>query len=414
VRQGLYMNNGGIRLPRARFTPVHVAAVCLTLLGVPCTSVSAQEEGVGSGTVGNFPLKHWAWTEGLGGAALHFFEPALRFRPGLAVLRQEDDASEYYDARIWAHIPLFDNLEAAISRPDTEYPAPHRRDIRWALAFYVHFEAHLRQRSSDSSPVETPGYRPGATLSLFHISPVQNGWSLVSRLGGGFSHYSNGQDGCIYNSGATSSAACDAVAPICGTEPTCSIEPDAATQSRSWNLDSGSFSTNYFSVELDTRLSLVDPRTKRERAAFQLGATFRRHVLENSDPSDVVARQLYGGMEFGLSLELWMDAHIGGIPNEQSDRVLRSVERWGRLGFTADVWLYGDDETPSVLIPAVSTVPWHAHLEASWTFQKVNGLGFGVYYEGGRDPLNAQFLNGMAHRGGFTAIYTGRPLLWFR
>lgn len=351
-----------------------------------------------------------AYTNGFGLAAPHYFEPAVRVRFGVAARARE----ELYDARVWAHVPLFDNLMPALRMNRDQYAASDR-DGRWAWAVYGHMEYHVRQEASDSKEV-SPGYRPGISASLFHVSPIHHtanrnrAWATTSRVAASFFHYSNGQDRCAFNSGADSTALKDCNIDALSDEPL------------DWNITHGSFSTNYVAIEADVRFSRVDVDTGRERQAFQFGGFSRLHFRNSdgvkADQSDILTQRLYGLRQFGGRVQYWQDASLRGESAEYNAPAYNAAEKWGRLGATLDVmWFRGRDGSARLRrdreVPGVPP-GWALHAEVSYTWQKLHGLGFSVYSEAGRDPLNIRFLESNEWTIGGGLVVLGREPIYFR
>jgi hypothetical protein len=127
-----------------------------------------------------------------------------------------------------------------------------------------------RMRSSASEPVRTPSYNIGLAWQLAALrAPTNSNFAYRLRsLSAGITHYSNGQEGCLYR-GYTRDA-----------DDRCEITDAPLAAQRRFNLESGDFSTTFLALRIAGERGTVDAEDhtvkRRSRAASMCSSTCGR------------------------------------------------------------------------------------------------------------------------------------------
>jgi len=141
----------------------------------------------------------------------------------------------------------------------------------WQRVISLSFLPVVRMLDAASSPVRTPSFRIRPFyLQLLH-APRQDtarGSFRMHAISVGYTHYSNGQDGCTYE-GYTRDTARDL----------CTVTDAALASRRRVNVRDGDFSTSYIPVRLDLRRGTLDPETFRVRTQHSLGVELQLHPI---------------------------------------------------------------------------------------------------------------------------------------
>jgi hypothetical protein len=161
----------------------------------------------------------------------------------------------------------------------------------------------VRMMDVASSPVRTPAYR----IRPFHLqlihAPRQDtarGSFRMQALAIGYTHYSNGQDGCTFE-GFIRNIARDA----------CEVADAALASRQRVNTRDGDFSTSYIPMRLDLRRGTLDRATFRVRTQHSVGAEFQIHPI--GMPIGGISRQLataYGQHQVSGWYEYEVASHL--------------------------------------------------------------------------------------------------------
>lgn len=161
----------------------------------------------------------------------------------------------------------------------------------------------VRMVDAASSPVRTPSYRIRPIyLQLLH-APRQDtarGSFAMRAIAIGYTHYSNGQDGCTYE-GYVRNVAAD----------TCEVADAPLASQRRVNTRDGDFSTSYIPVRVDFRRGTLDRATFRVRTQHSVGVEFQIHPI--GMPIGGISRQLataYGQHQLSGWYEYEFASHL--------------------------------------------------------------------------------------------------------
>ena len=101
-----------------------------------------------------------------------------------------DKVHTWYEATLAPSYVMFDNLQRTLDVGDGG-------GRRYALRFALTMNINVRQTTETSAPVRTPSYNPKALVTW--TRGVRTGQSIRTLSATAtFAHYSNGQDGCLY------------------------------------------------------------------------------------------------------------------------------------------------------------------------------------------------------------------------
>jgi hypothetical protein len=238
----------------------------------------------------------------------------------------------------------------------------------------------IRMTTETSAPVRTPSYMPKLTLQLFRMRRGSAGLDSASlanqplvtyTVDGTVGHYSNGQDGCLFEHQQ------QVRAPV----EHCEDIPGIPTTPLRVNRRDGSFSMHYLEAGLFRRATRMNPNIEMVNPQvgtdgyWSIGGRLRYHVPE---------RWVGGGMSPQLR-----DVYGAWRVNFLGDRVWRRQRGvWG-LG-PGHVRLEGFVE----LLPGVSdeVPPVRFAVEVSRAYYERSGWGSFLRYYYGQDYYNLGFL----------------------
>ncbi|MFA6166923.1 MAG: hypothetical protein WC700_09920 [Gemmatimonadaceae bacterium] len=231
----------------------------------------------------------------------------------------------------------------------------------WKRVVSLSYLPLVRMMDVASSPVRTPSYRIRPFyLQLFH-APRQDtarGSFRLSAYSIGYTHYSNGQDGCLHE-GFVRNTATDR----------CEVADAALASQRRVNTRDGDFSTTYIPVRFDLRRGTLDPATFRVRAQHSVGVEVQIHPI---------------GMRIGgISREL---ATAYGQHQVNAWYEYEFASRLKTDGFTR-VSLMGKYRMPS----AGGSDWWTATTEIAHTWDNLEGFGAFGRIRVGYDDYNIRF-----------------------
>jgi len=154
-----------------------------------------------------------------------------------------DKVHTWYEATLAPSYVMFDNLQRTLDVGDGE---GRRHAMRFALTMNI----NVRQTTENSAPVRTPSYNPKALVTW--TQGVRTGQFMRTLSATAtFGHYSNGQDGCLYD----------------GQVDTDCHWPGAVPARPAVNRRDGSFSSHYLQVDGAWRrmsvsgdIALTEPR----------------------------------------------------------------------------------------------------------------------------------------------------------
>lgn len=142
----------------------------------------------------------------------------------------------WFEGFLAVHLPLVDSYTRSLDS------AWQRSQRRHGNAVVVSMLVNLRMTRESSAPVRTPSYMP--RIRYVHGVTTRNNWRVRQWLfDGTLGHYSNGQDGCLYEGQAGDN--CQFPAPV--------AERDLRTNRRD-----GSFSSHYLEAGVTRRWLSID------------------------------------------------------------------------------------------------------------------------------------------------------------
>ncbi|MHB0964027.1 MAG: hypothetical protein ACYC5V_12545 [Gemmatimonadaceae bacterium] len=219
----------------------------------------------------------------------------------------------------------------------------------------------VRMVDAASSPVRTPSYRIRPIyLQLLH-APRQDtarGSFRMRALAIGYTHYSNGQDGCTYEGYVLNTAADD-----------CDVDDAALASQQRVNTRDGSFSTSYIPVRVDFRRGTLDRATFRVRTQHSIGVELQIHPI--GMPIGGISRELataYGQHQVNGWYEYEFASHLKAA------------------GFTR-LSMMGKFRVPA----AEGRSWWTATAEVANTWETLEGFGVFGRVRVGHDDYNIRF-----------------------
>ena len=280
----------------------------------------------------------------------------------------DDETQEWFEGLLALHIPAYQNLQAA-------YDQVLRGDWRshHSLAWYFTMLINLRMTQESSAPVRTPSYMPKLTVTYFNVKRREAvrfpNVARTVRLWAvpfvPYGHYSNGQDGCLFEDQTPVGEDC--------------LDPAVISTPRSVNRRDGSFSSHY----------------------MQLGVFYRRITLDRviGMGTAVPAKSYWslGGQVRAYQPYYWLG---GGMSEELRDVYgpFRARVLWNRVSqhkgsvfgpgqFRLEAWIESIHGAERALDPI------RASFEIARTMDKRSGWGlFGRVYRG-QDDYNLGFMN---------------------
>ncbi|MEX2153972.1 MAG: hypothetical protein WD825_11585 [Gemmatimonadaceae bacterium] len=181
----------------------------------------------------------------------------------------------------------------------------------WRYTVPISMVFHVRMLDITSEPVRTPSYRIGLRPQFIHASPVGADPAKFSLFGisGGFTHYSNGQQGCTYLGFSRPAPDAD-----------CVVSNAALAAQRRANTIDGDFSTSYLSLAIHGQrgrhYGLAGPTRYQHIATLE----FQAHPI-GLPPGGMNTQQALeygqhvarGSYEFELRPRRWVDKKWRGL-----------------------------------------------------------------------------------------------------
>lgn len=277
-----------------------------------------------------------------------------------------------YEAQLAPSFAFRQSLPRANARV---FDSPQRAHFATSLTFTM--LVRLRQTTESSSPVRTPSYMPKLTFQLFRVKRADAAPVTEIRAGSAVSmlttqltvgHYSNGQDGCLFENQEKVDDDCVTV----GGGPPTVLQV---------NRRDGSFSTNYIQVGQYFRRMLLNPDLPTEDLSApavrssSIGIAARLHRPLSGIPSGMTKelRDLYGTtqvMAVAERLERKQRGIFGLGPGQM------------RIEAFAEYLVGGPDEVPPVRLS----------VEIARTYDRKGGWGAFARYYYGQDYYNLGFL----------------------
>ncbi|MFN2398813.1 MAG: hypothetical protein ABR543_09290 [Gemmatimonadaceae bacterium] len=277
-----------------------------------------------------------------------------------------------YEAQLAPSFAFRQSLPRANARV---FDSEQRAHLATSLTFTM--LVRLRQTTESSSPVRTPSYMPKLTFQLFRVKRADAAPVTEVRAGSAVNmhttqltvgHYSNGQDGCLFQHQQKIGDDCVEVVNDPPSGPLL-------------NRKDGSFSTNYIQIGQYFRRMSLNPDLPTEDLsvaavrASSIGIAARLHKPLSGIPSGMTKelRDLYGTtqvMAVAERLERKQRGIFGLGPGQM------------RLEAFAEYLVGGPDEVPPVRLS----------VEISRTYDRKGGWGGFARYYYGQDYYNLGFL----------------------
>jgi hypothetical protein len=245
---------------------------------------------------------------------------------------------------------------------------------RWAGAVTLTFQGALRMLAAPSNPVRMPTYLPTLSGQVFHIT--HGAYPILVGFRFGVFHYSNGQEGCLFNPRLRDGSYACLVADWRVQDP-----------QRELNRVNGDFATSGWLLDLHARVHRVNSQ-------------------------GVAIAHLSGG------LSAWANAQRTSV---QMYPAVRRLWGWGRLSFE----LEGRHQIGRSAVAARTAVHGYPNsgpripraagvLELEFDPYWLSGIGLFVRYYGGRDFYNAFFVDHLQQFAAGVVWQTERPLRFKR
>ena len=266
----------------------------------------------------------------------------------------------WFEGMLAVHLPLLDSYTNSL---DSAWQ--HHQRTASGHAVVVSMLVNLRMTRESSAPVRTPSYMP--RLRYVHSRTRREQQSVRQWLfDGTVGHYSNGQDGCLYQ--GQSGEACAFATPM-------------AVRDRRTNRRDGSFSSHYLEAGITRRWIRMDDANfsddrVRARTMTHVGMRVRDYSLMSGIGGGMVdeLREAYGNPPVRL----------------QAGRTWESNRDHARSG---SQWLDGFVEFLPSRAPQVD--PIRIVVEYGRSFDAFRGAGFFVRAYSGRDDYNLGFLTNL-------------------
>jgi hypothetical protein len=159
----------------------------------------------------------------------------VTLKPDGSYIFNHTDGGLVFEAQVAPDVPIVGNLSAQLAK----VLEPERPTVR-GYALYATPMFRLRMFNEDSNPVRTPSYMPKVSLQLAWLKNLSTETEASRRHDGPirmivvhtipFGHHSNGQNGCLM---------------IGQSRPECEPKETSVPFVQPFNLETGSFSTNY-------------------------------------------------------------------------------------------------------------------------------------------------------------------------
>ena len=276
---------------------------------------------------------------------------------------------DYYEAFLALHLPFRQKLQETYDKV-LAMPGPHH-----TVAVFGSMSVNLRQTQEESAPVRTPSYMPKLTVTYYRVqqvepdppSPLSKEPRVVSLLTIPFvpyGHYSNGQDGCLFESQARQGEDC--------------VDTATVARPRSVNRHDGSFSSHYMELGIYYRRIALD-------SVFGAGSRVGARSYW-SIGGHVRSSEVYNGLGGSMSKEL-RDAYgplrvrlLGQWVGQRNGRFWGPGQR--RFEGFVELIPGHPDEVPPVRVS----------VEAARTMDKRGGWGVFARVYTGQDDYNLGFL----------------------
>lgn len=270
-----------------------------------------------------------------------------------------DKTEELYEGWLALHFSLGGSMQ--LSYDDAQMSG--KPD--WVLLPSFSMIVNLRQTEEDSAPVRTPSYMPRLRLTAVRTTAPSNQGSRQVVFDGTFGHYSNGQDGCLFE----------------GQDPDrdCAFLRPVADEALRVNRRDGSFSSHYL-----------------EGGAAFRWLTWKNELLANTRvPSARVItafvrardHKVLSGLPGGMSddlLRLYGSRRVRAGGEFLSE--IRTTERWWGGPYWVNAWVeVSNGDAPQVR-------KWRTSAETGKTLDGLNGTGVFVRWYYGHDDYNIGFL----------------------
>lgn len=284
----------------------------------------------------------------------------------------DDKTGEFYEGLLTLHLPFRQRLQEKYDKVLLPEWRSHA-----TLSWFFSMSVNLRQTQEESAPVRTPSYMPKVTATYFNVKRRQSTtlpgplptqvrlWAVPFVV---YGHYSNGQDGCLFESQIAQGEDC--------------VDTATVARPRRVNRRDGSFSSHY----------------------MQLGAYYRRIQLDTilGPDSRIGARSYWslGGHVRSYEVYNWLG---GSMSKELRDAY--GPLRLRALAQRVDQrhgWFWGPGQRR--LEAVVELIPDHpdevpllrASIEAARTMDKRGGWGLFARAYYGQDDYNLGLLTKIA------------------
>lgn len=266
-----------------------------------------------------------------------------------------------FEAQAATHLFLKNNWDVV----EATSPPGHMANV---VSVDVSFVLHLRMVQDHSAPVRPPSYMPGMHVQWFGLWKVDSQHVRELEAEVGFTHHSNGQQGCTFTpDGKPADTGC-LKAPAPGTPVKDQL-----------NFRSGDFSTSFAQLGVHYAFMTLDLPDRYLRTRGSIGVIWLPQFVDrpgNWAPGAISRDQagLYGIHRIRLEgqLRMHITAEEGFLPGTAS-LTLSHERMWNTaLGVPNHRWIG----------------------EASYALDEYHGLGAFVRGTSGQDDLNVLYLAG--------------------